>query len=241
MGLAVGVIAVHGLPKTYRAGALLYAAPQRSSDGVVRRAGIDALSTRIQLLRECVTSTPALMRIIDKLIGQPSAGGGIERLINETRSRIEVKLIGIETVNGERAGGTIRLGYWDPSAGRAAEIVNGLVHYYEETQTAGKLEVIERATPPSIPLRPIPAMIYAVGVLAGLLVFVGPLLAKALLDPMISSRAGLLQALEVPVLVSIPRVATDEVLQAARGRRLRNVLVSLASIAVLIVTVVVCR
>ena len=68
------------------------------------------------------------------------------------------------------------------------------------------------------------------------MLFRSPLLAKTLLDPVICSEQGLLEAVDVPVLVSIPRVLTDEISAALRGRLVLNVTVSLVSVVVLVAT-----
>jgi hypothetical protein len=79
-------------------------------------------------------------------------------------------------------------------------------------------------------------MVYATGLLAGLALFVGPIVLRAFLAPVVASEAGLRSVADVPVLVAIPRLITRDVLRATWNRRLRNVVASVASVAVLALT-----
>ncbi|MBZ5638231.1 MAG: hypothetical protein LAO51_05670 [Acidobacteriia bacterium] len=106
----------------------------------------------------------------------------------------------------------------------------------ESTQKGERFEVIERAAPPALPVRPLPFLVYAAGLLAGLALFVGPIVLHAFLAPVVSSEAGLRSVADVPVLVAIPRLVTRDVLRAAWNRRIRNVVTSVAAVAVLALT-----
>ncbi len=80
--------------------------------------------------------------------------------------------------------------------------------FLEESDQAAQLELAERANPPRSPVYPVPERFYALGVMGGLLLFVGPLLALRFFSPPVSSEAALKALTDVPVLVSIPRIET---------------------------------
>ena len=477
VGLAGGMIALHYIPKTFRASTLIFVAPQSVPQEFVRSTVTDDMSIRLQALKESVLSRPYMAKLVEEYIGNPSDPVQLENLIGYTRSRIEVDVINIDTDSRGKAGGTFRLTYRDQDAKRAADMVNSLAQLYieqnsssrtlqaegttqtiqgladdlasqiatkqrqladfrakhlyetsdqqvanlqqlqgrqqdlngnavaraaaldrltslnaqqamlnsagdgtnapasgvdgdaqrlavlerelqalrnrytethpeviakkreirelratlatagqgeggsssgdasmtplqasirsaereiqrldadavqiradiaeykrrieatprvqaellelskgydvlleqykrrqgnveeargaqkiEETRQGERFEIIERAVPPAIPVRPIPAMIYAAGVFGALLVFVGPIVLKSLLDPVVCSEAGLLELADVPLLITIPRLVTDDIVRAVRGRLVRNVGASLVSIAILIGTTII--
>jgi polysaccharide chain length determinant protein (PEP-CTERM system associated) len=103
----------------------------------------------------------------------------------------------------------------------------------EENQKGQQFEVIERAVPPSRPVEPVPLVVYTMGLAAGLLCFVGPVVGRALIHPVVHSEHGLVAITEVPMLVAIPRVPTPELLRAANLARYRNVGLSALSATVL--------
>jgi polysaccharide chain length determinant protein (PEP-CTERM system associated) len=105
----------------------------------------------------------------------------------------------------------------------------------EEKQEGEQFEVIEPAVAPTIPSKPNPMMLIAMGVGVGLILFVGPVVAKKLLAPTVDSEAGLTAVSEVPILVSIPRVQTDDLARAAWRRKVANVGLAAASVAILAV------
>lgn len=104
----------------------------------------------------------------------------------------------------------------------------------EATQKGERFEVIERAIPPALPIRPVPAVLYALGLAVGLAVFVGPVALRAALVPRIGSEVSLREALgDVPVLVTVPRLPTAEITQSRRRRRIWNSVASAGSVAIL--------
>jgi polysaccharide chain length determinant protein (PEP-CTERM system associated) len=109
----------------------------------------------------------------------------------------------------------------------------------EETQKGERFEVIEKATPPASPIRPVPLMVYIFGVAAGLAIFVGPGVLRTLLAPTILSESGLRELADLPCLVSIPRLDTAAVLRQRRRRKVLNVAASVLSVVVLIIAQVV--
>jgi uncharacterized protein involved in exopolysaccharide biosynthesis len=105
----------------------------------------------------------------------------------------------------------------------------------EEKQEGDQFEVIEPAVAPTIPSKPNPMMLVAMGIGAGVFLFVGPVIAKKLLAPTVDSEAGLSSVSEVPILVSIPRVQTDNLARVAWRRKVANVSLAAASVAILAV------
>lgn len=105
----------------------------------------------------------------------------------------------------------------------------------EEKQEGDQFEVIEPAVAPTIPSKPNPMMLIAMGIGAGVFLFVGPVIAKKLLAPTVDSEAGLSSVSEVPILVSIPRVQTDNLARVAWKRKVANVSLAAASVAILAV------
>lgn len=103
----------------------------------------------------------------------------------------------------------------------------------EEAQKTSAFEVIERAFPPSRPIRPIRSRIYLGGLAAGLALCVGPLLLVGLLAPRIGSSAGVELLDELPVLASISVAPTREAERLKRRKLTLNTAASLAGIAVL--------
>ncbi len=103
----------------------------------------------------------------------------------------------------------------------------------EDSQKGQQFEVIDMAARPTLPVQPLPPVIYGLGLLCGLLVFVGPLVASTALRPVVCSQAGLEALWEVPVLAAIPRIATRDTLRAERIRSAQNWGLSLLSAAVL--------
>ncbi len=106
----------------------------------------------------------------------------------------------------------------------------------EESQKGERFEVIETATPPAIPVSPVPLVVYAIGAAIGLAVFVGPIVVRSLLFPTIYSEAGLKELGNAPILVSVPRLQTAAVVSAVWRQRVVNIGCSLAALVVLVVT-----
>jgi polysaccharide chain length determinant protein (PEP-CTERM system associated) len=103
----------------------------------------------------------------------------------------------------------------------------------EENQKGQQFEVIERAVPPSRPVEPVPLVVFGLGLVGGLLAFVGPVVARALIHPVVQSELGLAAVSDVPILVAIPRIPTPELVRSAERARYRNVGLSALSATVL--------
>jgi len=80
--------------------------------------------------------------------------------------------------------------------------------YLEESRKGARMELAERAEPPGSPVSPSRQRLYTLGLMLGLTLCVGPVLALRMLNPPVSSEAGLRTLTTVPVLVAIPRIAT---------------------------------
>ena len=108
----------------------------------------------------------------------------------------------------------------------------------EETGKAAQLQLAERAEPALDPIYPVPQRYYALGVAAGLVLFVGPLLVLRLLNPSVSSESGLQSMTDVPVLVSIPRIQTPRYRGIGVRRLAKNLSLSAVCTAALVAAMV---
>ena len=96
-----------------------------------------------------------------------------------------------------------------------------------------QFEVLSWAAVPTAPVEPQPLIIAAAGIGFGVLLFVGPLLGRSLLLPVIRSETHLKDLADIPVLITIPEIPTRAAARRARGRRLRNAGFSVAAVFVL--------
>jgi hypothetical protein len=94
--------------------------------------------------------------------------------------------------------------------------------FLEETLLAERFELAKRAEPPRKAVYPKPIRFFVMGIVGCCLLFVGPLLARRFLSPVISSEAGLRALTDVPVLVTIPRVETSQTKGLVLRRRIKN-------------------
>ncbi len=108
----------------------------------------------------------------------------------------------------------------------------------ESQQRGAKFSVVDAASPPGAPVFPNPPLVLGIGVVAGLALFVGPALFRRLLRPLVSSESGLRQLAEVPVLVTIPSIPSPTRARTARRRFMKNLGLSMASMAALATVVV---
>jgi polysaccharide chain length determinant protein (PEP-CTERM system associated) len=111
----------------------------------------------------------------------------------------------------------------------------------EEDSKGSRFQVIEAAVPPSIPLSPKPAQLHGMGLIAGLLLFVGPVLLRQVRRPTVGSEARLRELSEVPILVSIPSLDTPATLRSARFVKVKNFGFSMLSVAILAAVLVTLR
>ena len=117
---------------------------------------------------------------------------------------------------------------------RDADVAVGTVDLEEEQMLGNQMEVLEYASVPMFPYAPDPLRVSAVGVMLGCLLFVGPLLARNLLNPVILSEKGFQTYAEFPVLVSIPNLHDPK--KANRRRFFKNLGLAGVSIAALVIT-----
>ena len=87
------------------------------------------------------------------------------------------------------------------------------------------------------PQGPGPYQVLTLGLVVGLMLFVGPAIVRAAMNPVISSEPTMRGLTDVPLLVSIPRVSTQDTREAARRRLLLNGFLSFVAVAVLVMTV----
>jgi len=100
-----------------------------------------------------------------------------------------------------------------------------------------EFQIVGKASPPADPIFPKPLLIYGAGVALGLVVFVGPVLGRGLLMPVVRSEARLAEAIEVPVLVTIPRIETPAAVRQLRRNRMKNVVLAASSVAAVLAVV----
>ncbi len=108
----------------------------------------------------------------------------------------------------------------------------------EQAHKGQQFEIMQLAEAPSRPASPNKQAILTGAVCIGLAVFVGPLVIRALLRPVIASRSTVESLSTVPVLLAIPEISTKDVVTRKRRAFLVNVTSSAASVAILLATVV---
>lgn len=104
----------------------------------------------------------------------------------------------------------------------------------EKSDLGKRMYVLRYATVPTSPISPQPMRLYAMGLACGLLLFVGPVLARNVLNPVIVSEAGFSGLSDVPMLVSIPTIVTPETQHRSRRRWFANLTLAVLSGAVLV-------
>lgn len=107
----------------------------------------------------------------------------------------------------------------------------------EENRGGENFEIIEPARVPRTPVKPQPMLIFAMGVGIGLALFVGPIIARCLLAPVINSEALLRDIADTPIVFSVPRIPTTGSMRGEFWRRFRNFALGGASMAFLSVVV----
>lgn len=87
---------------------------------------------------------------------------------------------------------------------------------------------------PRSPIEPNPRQIYLIFLGVGMAIFVGPMLARHVLNPPITSEAGLRSLSTIPVLVSVPRIVTPDNRGIGRRNLIKNLAFSILACAVLV-------
>lgn len=113
--------------------------------------------------------------------------------------------------------------------------------FMERELQGERFELAESARVPTRPVFPEPMPFFTLGVVGGLILFVGPLLARRVLNPVISSEAGLRALVDLPVLVTFPRVNTPATRGHRTRRTLKNALLSSLCLAVAVAAFVFLR
>jgi polysaccharide chain length determinant protein (PEP-CTERM system associated) len=108
----------------------------------------------------------------------------------------------------------------------------------EQAQQGERFEIIEEARPPMLPTKPVPAMIYGMGIIGGLCLFVGPIVLKFLLAPTINSESGLKAISEFPIFITLNQLQTTEIVRKHKRRIMKNVFATALSILVLAAVIV---
>ena len=111
----------------------------------------------------------------------------------------------------------------------------------EESAKGEQFEVIEPAVPPIRPATPDPLLVKLIGLATGVCLFVAPVLLKVFVQPVVRSEEVTGSWTEVPVLVSIPRIATPDTISIDRRARIVNIAAAATSLVVLAVTMGVYR
>jgi len=108
----------------------------------------------------------------------------------------------------------------------------------EKSDLGEKMEVLEYAKVPLIPVAPDPMQVHMLGLGFGCLLFLGPMLARHLLNPVIGSESAMVAVAEFPLVVTIPRIMTITNAGEARRRWAKNISLSVLAFAVLAASVV---
>jgi len=116
---------------------------------------------------------------------------------------------------------------------RQAEGAEGSINL-EETSMAEGMEIIRVAVVPDKAIEPNPMTIYVSFLVAGLILFVGPMLARYALNPPITSELGLRALTSAPLLVTVPRIMTAANRGLPRRNLFKNVAFSILACAVLL-------
>jgi polysaccharide chain length determinant protein (PEP-CTERM system associated) len=96
----------------------------------------------------------------------------------------------------------------------------------EESQQGERFEIIEAALPPAVPVKPVPLVVYGMGLMVGLVIFVGPSISKHFLIPTVMSESGLEELSDLPILTTIGRLETPAIEREQRRRKLGNIVAS---------------
>lgn len=107
----------------------------------------------------------------------------------------------------------------------------------EQQGRGSQFEIISMAAPPSAPISPNPLFLLGAGAAIGFAMFVGPVAAKAILMPVITSESRLAAITKLPILTTIPPLLTADVARRKRAFWIRNLGLAALSVSVLAVVV----
>ncbi|MDH3628283.1 MAG: hypothetical protein OEV00_02330 [Acidobacteriota bacterium] len=111
----------------------------------------------------------------------------------------------------------------------------------ETRELGAQFKIVSLADVPLKPIQPQPLKVYLLGLAAGCLLFIVPVPLNRMLHPLILSEAGMRMASEVPILVSIPQLTTQENRSERIRRGFRNFSLAILSSGVLAAVVVLLR
>jgi hypothetical protein len=215
-GLAAGLIGFELAPKDYRAAVTITMEPGTASAERFRAAA----------------SAPAVVaRLAERSglsAGSPEAREAVVRRLARSISTSPMPAPGAHEL-------AVRAG--DPQ--EAARLANTLGEILATSD--GSYELARRASPPSRPVAPRPIEVYLLGLVVGLIVFVGPPVVGSAVNPVIRNETAIGDLTRLPVLVCIPRVSTPDNREDSRRRFLLNVFLSVVSAFGLVATILATR
>ncbi len=147
LGVAGSVLAMRYLPKTFEATTKILVSPPTISQDLVKSTAGDDMEFRFAALKEAVLSRPYMLTLIDKTYGPQKTQANTERLIQQIRNRVTVKVerYGGGGGYGDRAG-MFSLGFLDSDADRAAQVVNDWADLYIRENTKHRTSRAEETT-----------------------------------------------------------------------------------------------
>jgi len=236
-GASAALLLHAAVPQRYEAVARV-SVPQAPAGARVAGQGEAALSA--ESLVDERAAIEAVRRIFDGALNEKE----VRSRARDLRQRLHVQ-------RGEGGGAgfvPVTVRYRDSDPERAARVLNTVlrvcVERAAEDGRAGDAarfvgwEITAEATVPVAPAALPRAPLVALGVLAGCLAFVGPVLTRRYLDPVISCEEGLRSLAGVPLVARIPRISTPGTKRECAARWAKNIGLSLLSAAVLVATVV---
>jgi hypothetical protein len=216
LGLAAGLIGFELAPKEYRASVTMAAEPDIASTATLQAAAL----------------APA---VVAGLAERSGLAAGSPRVREAATLRLADSISASPTPDPGAHELAVRAG--DPQ--EAARLANTLGEIL--ATSGGPYELARRASPPSRPISPRPLEVYLLGLAVGLIVFVGPPVVRAAVNPVICNKTAIGGLTPLPVLVSIPRVSTPEGREDSRRRLLLNVFLSAVSAFGLVATILATR
>jgi hypothetical protein len=208
IGLSVGIIVTENLPTSFRATLTVQARNGARADG----------------LRALLTRPDILARLAERDAGTPETGTLTPRQAGALHRKISVSSVSADlfevTVQDEDPQAVTSL------AERIGEIVTAPGRPFQ--LVAPTISVAAPAAPQSVP-------VCLLAVAIGLIVFVGPPLVRTAVNPVVCSEPAIREITVVPLLATIPRIKTPEVVGASLRRIKVNVGLAVLSVGTLVV------
>jgi polysaccharide chain length determinant protein (PEP-CTERM system associated) len=102
----------------------------------------------------------------------------------------------------------------------------------EERQQGTQFEIVEMAVAAQIPVSPQPLLVYGICLVMGVALFAAPLFLLSMFSPKIASEAAIKELTDIPVLVTVPRIATPAARSSAQRGKIVNWALSTTSVLV---------